>query len=234
VVMAFLCVVAGMTLLALAARRFRTTDTLPALADWALANRALGPGWSWSLLGGTVFTAYTFTAVPALISGTGAIGFFALPYTVIVCPIIYALLPRLSAAAHRHDFITVADYIRARYGSPPLALVTALTGILATMPYLALQLIGIHTVLTAGGLNLPDPAADLVMAAVVAGPAAFTYWSGLRAPTIVSAAKAAGIFVVAVPNPITETFALDEADLLVSSLADLPLADLLERVGRSR
>jgi putative hydrolase of the HAD superfamily len=46
----------------------------------------------------------------------------------------------------------------------------------------------------------------------------------------IRAAKAASIFVVAVPNPITETFALDEADLLVSSLADLPLAELLEHV----
>jgi len=50
----------------------------------------------------------------------------------------------------------------------------------------------------------------------------------------IRAAKAAAIFVVAVPNPITETFALDEADLLVSSLADLPLGELLERVDRSR
>jgi HAD superfamily hydrolase (TIGR01509 family) len=45
----------------------------------------------------------------------------------------------------------------------------------------------------------------------------------------VRAAKAAGIFCVAVPNPITQTFALDEADLILESLADVPLAELLER-----
>jgi beta-phosphoglucomutase-like phosphatase (HAD superfamily) len=43
----------------------------------------------------------------------------------------------------------------------------------------------------------------------------------------IHAAKGAGVFVVAVPNPITETFALDEADLLLGSLEDLPLSDLL-------
>jgi putative hydrolase of the HAD superfamily len=43
----------------------------------------------------------------------------------------------------------------------------------------------------------------------------------------IRAAKAAGIFVVAVPNPITATFALDEADLLIASLEELPLAQLL-------
>ena len=48
----------------------------------------------------------------------------------------------------------------------------------------------------------------------------------------IRAAKRAGIFCVAVPNPITETFALDEADLLLGSLEDLPLDELLERVER--
>jgi HAD superfamily hydrolase (TIGR01509 family) len=46
----------------------------------------------------------------------------------------------------------------------------------------------------------------------------------------IRAAKAAGIFVVAVPNPITETFALDEADLLLASLEEVPLDELLSRV----
>jgi HAD superfamily hydrolase (TIGR01509 family) len=45
----------------------------------------------------------------------------------------------------------------------------------------------------------------------------------------IRAAQSARIFCVAVPNPITETFALEEADLLLGSLEDLPLGDLLER-----
>ena len=49
----------------------------------------------------------------------------------------------------------------------------------------------------------------------------------------IRAAKGAGVFVVAVPNPITETFPLDEADLRLRSLEDLPLDELIERVERS-
>ena len=49
-------------------------------------------------------------------------------------------------------------------------------------------------------------------------------------PTGVSAAKAAGLVCVAVPNPITATLALDDADLVLESLADVPLAELLERL----
>ena len=50
----------------------------------------------------------------------------------------------------------------------------------------------------------------------------------------IRAAKGAGVFVVAVPNPITETFALDEADLLLTSLEDVPLEDLLARIEAGR
>ncbi|MDX6485939.1 MAG: hypothetical protein QOF43_1092 [Gaiellaceae bacterium] len=48
-------------------------------------------------------------------------------------------------------------------------------------------------------------------------------------PNGIRAAKAAGIFVVAIPNNVTRDFALDEADLVVDSLADLPPDELLAR-----
>ena len=47
----------------------------------------------------------------------------------------------------------------------------------------------------------------------------------------IRAARAAGIFVVAVPNAVTRDFGLDEADLLVESLAELPPEELLARFG---
>jgi HAD superfamily hydrolase (TIGR01509 family) len=46
-------------------------------------------------------------------------------------------------------------------------------------------------------------------------------------PNGVRAAKSAGLFCVAVPNPVTETLALDEADVVVESLAELPFDALL-------
>jgi len=50
-------------------------------------------------------------------------------------------------------------------------------------------------------------------------------------PNGVTAAMAAGIFTVAVPNGVTASLGLDEADLVLPSLADLPLRDLLERAN---
>jgi beta-phosphoglucomutase-like phosphatase (HAD superfamily) len=54
------------------------------------------------------------------------------------------------------------------------------------------------------------------------------------APHGVRAARGAGIFVVAVPNPITALLSLDEADLKVDSLASLPLEELIRRVEAIR
>lgn len=96
----FLAVIGGASLLAVTARLLRPSDRLPSLEGWALADRSLGPVWTWLLLGGTIFTAYTFTAVPGLAYGNGGAAFFAVPYTVIVCPIAFVLLSRLGEVAH--------------------------------------------------------------------------------------------------------------------------------------
>jgi HAD superfamily hydrolase (TIGR01509 family) len=50
-------------------------------------------------------------------------------------------------------------------------------------------------------------------------------------PNGIKAAKAAGIFCVAVPNSVTAALGLDQADLVLDSLADLPLAELIERAS---
>ena len=48
-------------------------------------------------------------------------------------------------------------------------------------------------------------------------------------PNGIRAAKAAGIFVVGIPNSVTQDLGLEEADLVVESLADLPPDELLAR-----
>jgi putative hydrolase of the HAD superfamily len=48
-------------------------------------------------------------------------------------------------------------------------------------------------------------------------------------PNGVAAGKAAGIFVVAIPNDVTRDFGLDDADLVLDSLADLSPDELLAR-----
>jgi beta-phosphoglucomutase-like phosphatase (HAD superfamily) len=52
-------------------------------------------------------------------------------------------------------------------------------------------------------------------------------------PNGVASARAAGIFCVAVPNPMTQCLSLAHADLCLNSLADEPLSQLLSRAGET-
>lgn len=158
------------------AARWRRPDNLATLDEWGLGGRNFGAWITWFLIGGDLYTAYTFVAVPALLWSAGAMGFFAVPYTIVVYPIVFLVLLRLWSVSHVHGFVTPADFVRARFGSPTLALLIAITGIVATMPYIALQLIGIEAVLKSMGVtgHLPIIIAFAILAA-------YTYQSGLRA-----------------------------------------------------
>jgi SSS family solute:Na+ symporter len=150
---------------------------------------------TWFLLGGDLYTAYTFIAVPALVFGKGAMGFFALPYTILIYPILYIVFPRLWAIAHRKGHVTAADFVRDRFGSRLLALAFALTGIVATMPYIALQLVGMEVVIGALGFPTGGWAGHVPLIIAFAILAAFTYTSGLRAPALIAVVKDMLIFI---------------------------------------
>ena len=154
------------------------------IAEWGLGGRRFGTLIAWFLLGGDLYTAYTFVAVPALVFGAGAIGFFAVPYTILVYPLLFAVFPRLWSVAHAKGYVTAADFVRGRFGSGTLALAVALTGIVATMPYIALQLVGIEVVLAA--LGIPGKLPLVIAFAVLA---AYTYLGGLRASAMIAIVK---------------------------------------------
>ena len=116
------------------------------LEQWALGGRSFGTIVSWFLLGGDLYTAYTFIAVPALVYGVGALGFFAVPYATIAYPIALVVLARFWSIARRRGYVTTADFVRDRYGDRTLEIAIALTGVVAAMPYIALQLVGMQTV----------------------------------------------------------------------------------------
>lgn len=175
-----------------AASRWRKGD-LDLLEEWGLAGRRFGTVVTWFLLGGDLYTAYTFVAVPALVFGTGALGLFAVPYTIIVYPLVFLVMPKLWQAAHDHGYVTAADFVKGRFSSRNLALAIAVTGIVATMPYIALQILGIAVVIQALGVNIE---VALVIAFLVL--AVFTYVSGLRAPALIAIVKDTLIWITVI------------------------------------
>ena len=182
------------TWLGFAAARWRKGD-LDQLHEWGLGGRRFGTVVTWFLVGGDIYTAYTFIAVPALAFGAGAVAFFAVPYTILIYPLLFLVFPRLWNVCHKHGYITAADFVRGRFGNRWLALAITITGIVATLPYIALQLLGIQVVVGALGVTGSGLAADLPLVIAFGVLAAFTYSSGLRAPASIAIVKDILIYI---------------------------------------
>ena len=190
---------AVVTVIGFVAVRWRRAPALDTLDEWGLGGRSFGGFVTWFLLGGDLYTAYTFVAVPGAMYAAGAVsGWFAVAYTILVWPIVFVLMPRLWSVAHRHGFVTPADFATGRFGSKGLGLAVAFTGILALLPYIALQLVGIQSVLQVMGVGNGSSGLvkdlPLIIAFVVL--AAYTYTSGLRAPALIAFVKDLLVYVV--------------------------------------
>ena len=181
------------------ASRWRRPASMESLDEWGLGGRSFGTWVTWFLLGGDLYTAYTFVAVPAAMFGAGAVsGFFAVPYTIVLYPIIFIFMSRLWSVSHRHGYVTPADFVAGRHGSRSLSLAIAVTGFVATMPYIALQLVGIQAVLEVTGVGGSGNllAADLPLFVAFLVLALYTYTSGLRAPALIAFVKDILIYLV--------------------------------------
>src|ERR1700678_3780095 len=88
------------------AARWRRPEVMAQLNEWGLAGRGFGTFVSWFLLGGDIYTAYTFIAVPALVYATGAAGFYALTYTILIFPVVFVFGPRLWSVARARGYVT--------------------------------------------------------------------------------------------------------------------------------
>jgi solute:Na+ symporter, SSS family len=192
----FVLLFAFITWLGFAAANWRRGD-LDLLHEWGLGGRRFGTLVTWFLVGGDLYTAYTFIAVPALAFGAGAVAFFAVPYTIVAYPIFFLVFPRIWYVCHKHNYITAGDFVRGRFGNRWLALAVTVTGIVATMPYIALQLVGLQVVIGALGVSGTGFAADLPLIIAFVILAAFTYSSGLRAPASIAIVKDILIYLTA-------------------------------------
>jgi SSS family solute:Na+ symporter len=192
----FTILFALVTVLGFMASRWQRGSTLDHLDEWGLGGRKFGSWVTWFLLGGDLYTAYTFVAVPALVFSAGALGLYALPYTIVVYPIVLLPALRMWSVSRVRGYVTPADFVRGRFGSPILALLVAITGIVATMPYIALQLVGLEAVLRTMGINGSGIVGHLPLLVAFVILAFYTYQSGLRAPALIAFVKDILIYIV--------------------------------------
>src|SRR5579872_463575 len=203
----FLILFALVTALGFAAARWRRGD-LDLLHEWGLGGRRFGTFMSWFLMGGDFFTASAMIALPALVYGAGATGAFGTTYSVFIFPLIFVFAPRLWSVCRNRGYLTAADFVRGRHGNRALATAVAVTGIVATMPYIALQLVGIQVVLAAMGLETTGIAGDLPLIVAFIILAGFTYKSGLRAPASIAVVKDLLLYITGIAAIVAIPIAL--------------------------
>lgn len=183
------------------ASRWRRGD-MSDLGEWALAGRKLGSYLAWFLVGADLYTAYTFIAIPESLFVKGAIYFFAVPYVGITFGVAMITMPRLWKISKNKNYVTAVDMVQDKFNSKSLAVIIALTGIVAELPYIALQIYGMQAVLTImiGQLVTSDVATiteiSLIIAFIIL--AAFTFTSGLRGAVITAVMKDIIIFATVI------------------------------------
>jgi SSS family solute:Na+ symporter len=216
----FLVLLGTMSLAGFAAARWRRpAGSIHDLEEWGVGGRAFGNWVTWFLLGGSMYSAYTFVAVPALTYGVGAIGFFAIPFAIICAPVAYIWSTRVWSVAHARGYVTNAEFVRDRYGSRTLALFVAITGIAATIPYISVQLVSLKALFETLGVQ-----GDWPLLVAIGLMSATTFRSGLRAPALLSIAKdvlliwvvLSAVLVVAMSGGWGATFDLSAARFKVT------------------
>ncbi|MDE1770609.1 MAG: sodium:solute symporter [Thaumarchaeota archaeon] len=177
--------------------------------EWSLGGRRLGTTLVFFLIGADLYTAYSFVAIPSGVFAKGALYFFAIPYVMLTFAVALVAMPRLWTLSRQKGYITASDFVKDRFGSKTLAIMIAVTGIIAELPYIALQIVGMQAVLTvmlAGYANAQMVTEiSLLIAFIIL--AAFTYSSGLRGATLTAIFKDVlvwiTVIVVIIAVPIT-------------------------------
>jgi len=154
-------------------RRVHATPT-----DFALGGRSFGALFLWLLLGGEIYTTFTFLGAAGWAYGKGAPAFYILAYGTCAYVLSYFLLPPIWRYAKQHELITNADFFAKRYESQALGGLVALVGFTFLVPYVTLQLSGIQRLLTIAGYGAFDAKVGVSIAFIVV--ALYVFLNGLR------------------------------------------------------
>jgi solute:Na+ symporter, SSS family len=166
-------------------RRGNLNDT----HEWSLAGRKLGTTLVFFLIGADIYTAYAFVALPSGVFAKGS--FYFLTYAAVAFGVALVTMPRLLALSKEKGYITASDFIKDRFGSTILGVLIAITGIVSLLPYIALQIVGMQSVLIVmlSGTTNPQIVEEIALVVAFVVLAAFTYSSGLRGAALTAVLK---------------------------------------------
>ncbi len=113
------------------------------LEQWTVGGRGFGTALVFLLMAGEIYTTFTFLGGSGFAYGKGAAVYYILMYCTLAYIYSYWLLPPIWRFAKEHAVVSQPEYFRKRYQSRKLSVLVSIVGIVASIPYLALQLKGL-------------------------------------------------------------------------------------------
>ncbi|MGR9050747.1 sodium:solute symporter family protein [Halobacillus faecis] len=123
------------------------------LEEFTTAKGNLGLFVMWFLMGGAVFSAFSFLGAPGWAFSRGAPALYIITYTAFAILPWYIIGPKIGAIGRKHNIYTVAGFLQLRYSSRVIAMIIGIVALLASIQYLATQMKGmayIFNIMTEG------------------------------------------------------------------------------------
>jgi solute:Na+ symporter, SSS family len=137
------------------------------LEEWTVGGRHFGALLVFLLLGGEIYSTFTFLGASGYSYGFGGPAFYIIGYSTLAYVFSYFMLPKIWRYARQHALVTQPDFFVRKYDSPALGVLVALVGIVALVPYLVLQLTGLGIIVQAASYGAVSKAAAIIIGAAV-------------------------------------------------------------------
>jgi len=172
--------------------------------EFLVAGRSLGALLLWILPAGEIYTAFTFLGAAGWAYGRGAPVYYILCYGPVAYIIGYFVIPLAWKVGNRYGMLTIGDFFATRYTSSALGAIVAVVGFVFLIPYIALQLSGLQTLLSIAGYGTINAQLAVIVAVLVI--ALFVFSTGLRGAAwtaiVKDAVVLAGVVFAGVVLPI--------------------------------
>jgi SSS family solute:Na+ symporter len=149
------------------------------VADFFLANRAIGGFVAALTYSATTYSAFMLVGLAGLTyaGGVGALGFELIYLSGLVLVAFFG--PRFWLVGKKYNYITPTEMLADRYQSKPLEVIAAIAAVIFLIPYSAVQLVGIGTLMEGlSGGSIPF-IVGLVVATIFA--VTWAWMGGMRA-----------------------------------------------------
>ena len=90
----------------------------------------------WFLMGGTIFSAFSFLGGPGWAYSKGAASLYILAYCTLGLLPWYIIGPKIAKLGRESNYITMGDFLGDRYNSKFLVVIIGIVALLAFIPYL--------------------------------------------------------------------------------------------------